>query len=119
MENVYSRMLKFQHNKGLLEELKGRHISHKQHLRQFFEGVVDYNGIRIMSPVVDISISKLGITNFEFNEHEGSTEMVITLERPGILIGKAGETIDKLQEHLSGSYERPVTISVIESKLWR
>ena len=41
-----------------------------------------------------------------------------TLERPGLLIGRYGKTIDALKKRLSDLKNFPVEIFIIESKLW-
>ncbi len=95
-----------------IARLKSEYRSIKNAFRLFFEGWNGYN------PVIDIPISRFGVTNLEFSEVDGRTEMMITLERPGILIGKAGSTLDAIQEYLSNHHERPVKILITESKLW-
>jgi len=84
----------------------------KQQFRMFFEGYEGYEA------VVEIPIHKFGITDIQFNETDEATEMTITLERPGILIGRAGTVINQLTSHLTGYHGAPVKILIIESRLW-
>ena len=84
----------------------------KRQFRMFFEGYEGYEA------VVEIPIHKFGITDIQFNETDTATEMTITLERPGILIGRAGTVINQLKEYLSEHHGAPVKILIIESKLW-
>lgn len=86
----------------------------KMHFRSFFEGYGDY-----IEPVTPICITVFGITNFRFREFKDKIVFEITLERPGILIGKGGRVIDSIKESLSSRFTCPVEIEIIESKLWR
>lgn len=90
--------------------------SYKWNIETFFEG--NYNaGIK---PIIPMSLMRLGITNFGFAEYDDKVIITITLIRPGLLIGKEGSTIKKLEEHLSyRPINKPVKISVIESDLWK
>jgi len=85
----------------------------KRQFKYFFEG---WEGD---GAIIDIPIHKFGITDIQFNETDEATEMTITLERPGILIGRAGTVINQLAEHLSNYHDFPVKILIIESKLWK
>ena len=84
----------------------------KNQFRYFFEG---WEGD---GAIVDIPIHKFGITDIKFNETDEATEMTVTLERPGILIGRAGTVINQLTTHLSEYHGCPVKVLIIESKLW-
>lgn len=44
--------------------------------------------------------------------------VTVTLGRPGLLIGKMGETIDDLTLYLEKILEKKVLIKIKESKLW-
>jgi hypothetical protein len=79
-------------------------------IRVFFEGYYDDN-----TPIVDMPLIRLGITAFEVREFKNKRKFIITLKRPGLLIGKGGETIDKLKEYLSNG--KTAEIHIIESKL--
>lgn len=94
-----------------IEEYKKRQL--KSLFRSYFEGVGDY-----VEPIDALSIFSLGITDIQFEFKPDVIEMIITLERPGLLIGKGGRTIDGVTEFLSKN-DTPVKIKIIESKLWR
>lgn len=98
--------------------LKSEYRSLKRLFRYFFEGYDIFDGHH-SEPQVDIPISQFGITNLEFNETKKGTEFTITLDRPGILIGKAGQTLYKIQNYLSEHHTRQVKILIIESTIWR
>jgi hypothetical protein len=102
---------------------KRRYQSIKWSFRRFFEGwddiMEDYGSNGGMDPIVDIPIKTFGITDISFKETDDNTEMTITLERPGILIGKAGQTINAVTEYVSKHEDKPIKILIIESKLWR
>lgn len=60
-----------------------------------------------------ITYGKYLIHDFKVSYQEGKLKLVIELERPGILIGRAGSNLDMLEEKLG------YKISIVESKLWR
>lgn len=69
-------------------------------------------------------LSSLGITNIEVEFGDKSKdifdyEVTITLERPGLLIGKGGRTINELTKTLSEELEGEVKIYIHESSLWK
>jgi len=53
------------------------------------------------------------IHDFYCSYKEGKIVLNIVLDRPGILIGKAGRNIDEIEKHLE------IKINIIESKLWK
>lgn len=86
----------------------------KSLFRTFFEGCYD------VEPLYEYGfpISSLEITDLGFEFKDGLTEMTVTLGRPGLLIGKAGRTINELEKVLSEP-DQKVKILIVESKLWR
>jgi len=90
------------------------YIGYKQSIIVFFEGVREYN----MEPIVDLPVTKLGITNFEFKRIKKELQITITLQRPGLLIGKHGGTINSLTKYLSNK-DLSVKILVKESNVWK
>ena len=44
--------------------------------------------------------------------------VTITLGRPGLLIGKSGQTIDEITKRLSDWLEKPVKIKINEYSVW-
>lgn len=60
----------------------------------------------------------LGITDIKTKINKKRITIIITLERPGLLIGKGGETIDSLQNYLNRILNRDVKFLIKESKLW-
>ena len=85
----------------------------RRSFRYYFEGwdIAD-------TPDDPQSIIKFGITKFTVIPRKTTILINITLERPGLLIGKAGTRINKLQAHLSDLCKKPVQIHLIESQLW-
>ena len=101
-------------NKGIRESIPTRiQRELKTSFRIFFEG---YDETDI--PVIPVQICRFEITNITFEKVNGIIEMSITLVKPGLLIGKAGSTIDALKSYLSTD-KRPVKVNIIESDLWR
>jgi ribosomal protein S3 len=74
-------------------------------MQQFFENE-DIVRCRLEITAVDVKIKRHKIT------------VTVTLGRPGLLIGKAGRTIDALKAYLEKIAEREVEIKIKESKLW-
>ena len=53
--------------------------------------------------------------NVDLRETKLHTHVTVTLDRPGIFIGKAGVTITEIEKHLTQSLEKPVIIHLIEA----
>jgi ribosomal protein S3 len=85
----------------------------KRNIHYFFEGYDEY-----LDPIVNCPISMLEIHNFEFKRFKDRIELTITLQRPGLLIGKGGSTISGLEGYLTQNIDFPVKILIKESKLW-
>lgn len=60
-------------------------------------------------------ISTFGITGLRFEFKDGFLHIWVILERPGLLIGKGGKTIDGLNKWLESS---KMIVHIKESKLW-
>lgn len=60
-------------------------------------------------------IHDLKITRIEWND--ATKEVAITLHRPGVLIGRRGEDIEKLTKYLKRNVHDKVKIKVIEDHL--
>ena len=56
-------------------------------------------------------ITMLGITDVNFD----GTKVTITLTRPGLLIGRRGENLNKLQSFLYTEYKKTIKISIVEN----
>ena len=61
---------------------------------------------------------EITITKVEVFKHKNHLEILIETHRPGILIGKAGNTIDALINWLKDDLKTEVKINLKESKLW-
>lgn len=60
----------------------------------------------------------LQITNVSIKLGKEEHIVTVTLERPGILIGKGGRDINALQERLTSGLGHPIKIHIIEDKQW-
>lgn len=60
----------------------------------------------------------LEITDVEIKDLNTTLDITITLARPGILIGKGGQTVTALVEYLETWFKKSVKLNIIESKLW-
>lgn len=69
----------------------------------YFDGGYD------IEPNTNITTYQLGVTKLEYIDKTNT--LVVSLRRPGLLIGKAGKNIDELQEYLC------CKISIIEVNL--
>ncbi len=83
----------------------------KSRLRFWFEDDYMYCG--------QPTLPQLGITNIDVNDKKSILRISVTLERPGVLIGAQGRTINALEEYLSGQFHKPVKIHIIESIIWK
>lgn len=88
----------------------------KTEFRNFFEPVYDVE----QCGEEYIPIVKFDITDFTgFVLPDGSVKLEITLGRPGLLIGKAGRTIDALRAYLNKPEGRvKIEVELKESMLW-
>ena len=58
------------------------------------------------------------ITDVSLTLGEKEHILTITLERPGLLIGKAGRDIDALRDRLTSGLGHPIKIHIVEDKQW-
>jgi len=86
----------------------------KSYFLNYFEGIPREN----IDAICPMNVGSFGITNLDFDFKESLMVVTITLERPGILIGKAGTTIDGLIEYLNKGEKEKTEIKIIESNLW-
>lgn len=77
----------------------------KRHFQYYFEGASTMDWDYIEPPAINpILISNFGISFFHFDFSESVPtvpKVYILLSRPGILIGKGGDTIDGLKKYLT------------------
>ena len=62
--------------------------------------------------------TKYSIFNTGIEVGDVYINITITLDRPGLLIGKAGSTYDLLLKYLEDTLSSKIHIHIIESKLW-
>lgn len=88
----------------------------KYSIKTYFDGFeFDYQeGISIQK----ITTNQLGITDIKVTNKKSKIIVIITLLRPGLLIGKGGCEIDALTKYLFNRLEKDVDIHIVESKLW-
>lgn len=65
---------------------------------------------------LDTKLKKASISNVIIERKEKRTEVIISTSKPGIIIGKGGEEITKLQNELKKLTDENVTVSIIEVK---
>lgn len=65
---------------------------------------------------LDKKLKNASISNVIIERKEKRTEVIISTSKPGIIIGKGGEEIAKLQKELKKIADENVTVSIIEVK---
>lgn len=81
-----------------------------------FFGLEDYD-----IPVNRPSYIQLGITDIISEQIGSSLYIRVTLERPGLLIGKAGSTIDAVRQFLCEDFDiapYQLKLDIKESRMW-
>lgn len=63
-------------------------------------------------------LHSLQINNILARKEKGILHIQIELERPGLLIGKGGSTINNLQNQIEKELNCLVEINIVESTLW-
>ena len=88
----------------------------KMAFKLFFEG---YDGRDTQAYKTYVPIISFGITDLKFTFTEtNKLNVTIVLQRPGLLIGKGGETITSLAGFMKKNHNVN-KIDIEESKLWR
>ena len=65
---------------------------------------------------LDKTLVDKGIAKVEIERSKKKTEVTIHSAKPGVLIGKGGEEIEKLKKVLSGLVGHPVQVSIVDVK---
>lgn len=86
----------------------------KLSFQDFFEGKYS-DGYQYYDNYININV--FGINDLEFKFKDDVMYIVISLDRPGLLIGKGGHTIDSLYNFLNKRIGK-VKIELIERSLW-
>ena len=86
----------------------------KLSFQDFFEGKYS-DGFQYYDNYININV--FGINNLEFKFKDDVMYIVISLDRPGLLIGKGGHTIDSLINFLNERIGK-IKIELIERSLW-
>ena len=65
---------------------------------------------------IDKNLAEKGIASVEIERKKKKCEVIIHSAKPGVLIGKGGEEIEKLKKTLSSIVKHPVQVSVVDVK---
>ncbi len=65
---------------------------------------------------IDKNLKDKGIAKVEIERNKKKLEVTIHSAKPGVLIGKGGEEIEKLKKELSGVVKHPVQVSIVDVK---
>ena len=74
--------------------------------------VEDYN----IRKVLKKKLYDAGVAAIEIERTQKDVKIILQVARPGLVIGKGGELIEKLQAEMSKMIAKPVKISIIELK---
>ena len=83
---------------------------------------VFFDGSRFNIPEAGLpSLASMGITDLKMLSMSNSAITIeITLQRPGLLIGKGGSTLDRLRSYLSIMEDgKSIYVEVEESQIWK
>ncbi len=73
------------------------------------------NDIKIRK-YLEKNLKDAGISKVEIERNNKKCEVTINTCRPGVIIGRGGEEINKLKQSLSKLVDEPVTVSILEVK---
>lgn len=65
---------------------------------------------------IEEKLKDKGIAKVEIEKNKKRIEVVIHSAKPGVLIGKGGEEIEKLKKELSKIIDKPVYVSIVDIK---
>ena len=65
-----------------------------------------------------VDINVIHFTDIKADKYKNKIIITYTMLRPGLLIGKKGQTIDMLTEHLSNYFDREIQYVIKEKWLW-
>lgn len=71
-------------------------------------------GISLFFDHNSVQISSWMLHSVSAKERQGKVIITISLERVGLMLGKGGQTIDKLKQTLSDWLDKPVEIKIKE-----
>ena len=73
------------------------------------------NDIKIRK-YLEKNLKDAGISNIEIERNKNRCEVIINTCRPGVIIGRGGEEINKLKQKLSKLVDEEVSVSIMEVK---
>ena len=74
-----------------------------------------YNDIKIRK-YLEKNLKDAGISKIEIERNKNRCEVIINTCRPGVIIGRGGEEINKLKQKLSKLVDEEVSVSIMEVK---
>lgn len=106
--------------KNLFKKNRHHERNIKAYFIQYFEPTAD-SYIEELHRRVQyiIPLCQLQITDIQVYTSRKLIEMVVTLCKPGLLIGMQGKTIDSVTNYIQSRVEKPFKITIKESKLWQ
>ncbi len=70
----------------------------------------------LLREYIDKNLKDKGIAKVEIERNKKKLEVTIHSAKPGVLIGKGGEEIEKLKKELSAVINHPVQVSIVDVK---
>lgn len=62
--------------------------------------------------------NEYGITNVKVNDSKIKTTITITVQRPGLFIGRKRKNINNLENSFKNSFKKSLEIKIKQSKIW-
>ncbi len=94
---------------GLGKEWSNTWFAYKDYSQKVYEDYIVYNFLKE-------ELSRAGVSNIEILRKSDFTEAVVTVARPGIILGKAGLDLKQVQLTLSERIQKKINIKVVEEK---
>lgn len=92
---------------GITNTWKSRWFSDKKYKEQFVQDVK-------LRRYLEEKLKDAGVARIEIERSQGMVRVIIHTSKPGIIIGRSGAAIDKLNEELARKFQGKTEIKVIE-----
>ena len=110
IKSIKRKLSKFFKDKN---DFKVKHI-----IQSFFDGFYVYDIIDAPPVIKDLTTRDMGIHKVTVKTKSDRINITICLDRPGLLIGKKGSTIEALKKHLEKVLEKEIHIHIKEFNVW-
>jgi predicted RNA-binding protein YlqC (UPF0109 family) len=90
----------------------------KYTIQSYFDGFSVFGLIDSPPVIKDLNTRDMGIHKVTVKTKSDRINITICLDRPGLIIGKKGSTIEALKKHLEGIFNKKIHISIKEFNVW-